>query len=1409
MELPEIAHWVWNEKYRLKRPDGTIVDKTMQDTWVRVTRALGEAEDGPQRRAFEDSLIEAMSAMEFMPAGRIVAGAGAGRNGVTLCNCLSGDTGIVTLEYGVIQIREVRGQIVSLLDGHGNWTPSPIRPFGTQRLFRIDLRSGHNGRIKTSIRATGDHGWVLRGGKIKETRNLILGDLIDILHSRPSMDDPDCRSGVRHGVIYGDGRRYGKKDFDVRLCGAKADALLSFFADCAVRYPPYAEGDPLVVVPSNVDLKALPGPGASAAYLRGFIRGWIATDGCVSMQPEVVVTGTADAERWLRQWGPVAGVSVVGSSSLPPRSNFGQRNVALRNIRLLRSQLSESDFLLPHHRERFAPGAPIEGWEVVDVVDLDFSEEVYCPTVPTTGSFALAQGVHSRNCFVMGPIDDSMAGIMDGAKEAALTLKTGGGVGMDFSTLRPRGALVRGVESTSSGAVSFMDVWDTMSGTIRSAGERRGAMIAVLRCDHPDIEEFVEAKRQTGRLTHFNVSVAVTDAFMIAVDKGAPWELRFGGEVVRTVDARELWDKISRSTYEHAEPGVIFIDRINRANPLAYAETLTACNPSMPAGTLVHTDVGVIPIELLEGRRFRVKAMDGTWADAECFLSSEDAELLSIDLGGGRFVRCTKEHRWPVLLNGRYVKVDAQDLRPGDLLPANRNEPMEHRLRDDLSEMDGFVAGYAFGNGSYNERKDDGRAYLSFSINKDDVDIKDRLENYFSYAASEKEREYQLSISKDATARAFIERVGLSLGAKDRLPSTVWRSNGDFVRGFVDGLICSDGYIGDGGRVGIGIALTNKDRNVVREFSILLGFHGVLSNIRRSQTILDGVEFERHELTVGLNGTKKFANVFALSGKRKGARLNALINRPCRTHQSADHCAVASVEPDGRGPVWDIKVHHPQHVFPTEWVYTGNCGEEVLPPYGACFLGSINLARLVDEPFNPNAVVRMRRVRELAALGIRALDNAVTISRFPLPQQAEESRNKRRVGLGITGLADALIMLGVRYGSEQAIEITGRIMEEIRRAAEEETERLGRDRGSFPLFDPEQFRFLDGRKVATRRNSHLMAIAPTGTISLLMGNVSGGIEPVFDWSARRNVLLPDGSRKAMVVEDYAHALCKELNGGPFGDQWVTATELTPHEHIDMVAAAQPYVDSAISKTINCPEDMPFEAFRDVYRYAYCKGLKGCTTYRPNPESGRGAVLEKIEETKAAPAPPRHELEAMIAERGHPASSRAAESNVVRIGELLTRPDRLDGSTYKVKPGGSEHALYVTINDIVVDGRRSPFEIFLSSKEVESYPWRVALSRSLSAVMRKGGDVTFLADELKQVFDPNGGWWEGGKRVPSLPAAIGGALERHMMGLGLIVDQPASAPVAAMRRRHCPKCQVGGLVSREGCQVCDSCDYTRC
>ncbi|MGB1095898.1 MAG: ribonucleoside-diphosphate reductase, adenosylcobalamin-dependent, partial [Paracoccaceae bacterium] len=486
---------------------------------------------------------------------------------------------------------------------------------------------------------------------------------------------------------------------------------------------------------------------------------------------------------------------------------------------------------------------------------------------------------------------------------------------------------------------------------------------------------------------------------------------------------------------------------------------------------------------------------------------------------------------------------------------------------------------------------------------------------------------------------------------------------------------------------------------------------------------------------------------------------------------------------------------------------TNPCGEQPLPPYGACLLGSINLARLVVDPFEGTAQLDEDLLKSLVATAVRMMDNTVDASKFPLEAQAREAENKRRIGLGVTGLADALLMVGVRYGSKEAAELTEKWLHQVARASYLASVDIAKEKGAFPLFDAEPYLasgtmvgmdadVRDAIKAHGIRNALLTSIAPTGTISLYAGNVSSGIEPVFAYSYTRKVLQKDGSRTEEEVTDYAVQMWRDKFGDKeLPDYFVNAQTLLPADHVRMQAAAQKWIDSSISKTINCPEDIDFETFKNVYLEAYESGCKGCTTYRPNAVTG--SVLSVSEKSEATPE----------VDKG---------ADVIYMSDPLDRPQSLEGRTYKLNWPDSEHAIYLTINDIILNGHRRPFEVFINSKNMEHFAWTVALTRMISAVFRRGGDVSFVVEELKAVFDPRGGAWIKGKYIPSILAAIGGAIETHMIdtgflegeGLGLKHDPKGSILDIAIAK-PCSSCGQYEMRMLEGCMTCASCGFSKC
>ncbi len=1061
------------------------------------------------------------------------------------------------------------------------------------------------------------------------------------------------------------------------------------------------------------------------------------------------------------------------------------------------------------------------------------------------------RGVTLFNCFVMGGIGDDMGSIFANVREAALTLQQGGGIGHDFSTLRPRGAPVHGVGADASGPVSFMDVWDAMCKTIMSAGSRRGAMMGTLRCDHPDIEAFVEAKADPLRLRNFNLSVLATDAFLEAVKTDAPWPLTFGGEVYRTVSARGLWHKIMRSAYDYAEPGVIFIDRVNALNNLGYCENINATNPCVTGDTWVHTAEGPRQVARLVDRPFEARVNGADYSSGAGFFCTGVKPVVHLETVEGYELKLTEDHL--VCRVAEAVRDDvktewcaAKDLKPSDRIAINDHGPRT-AWAGPYTFDEGYLAGLLMGDGTLKADKAvlsvwvdpgapaaRGPSAVMASALKSAATFKCRSD-FRGWIPVKGCNEYRLSLGG---VKLLAAQLGLRPGAKE-ITAEIEQASSAFYKGFLRGFSDCDGSVQGSQLKGVSVRLAQSSLPRLKAVQRMLLRLGIVSKIYRDrrqagQRIMpDGKGGVRpyfcradHELAVSGENLTQFESQIGFADSAKAARLREALGAFKRSlNRERFFARISRILPGPPEPVYDVQVPG-VNAFDANGLYVHNCGEQPLPPYGACLLGSINLAALIEEPFMAAARLNGERLEALVPTAVRLLDNIIDVSRYPLPAQEKEAKAKRRIGLGVTGLADALILCGKHYGSQEGRDLAQRWMEKIAHAAYAASAELAKEKGAFPLFDSGEFLkrpFPASLPPATQeaiakcgiRNGVLTSIAPTGTISLLAGNVSSGIEPVFDLEYRRRILAADGTPNYETVEDYAVRLFRELHGEePLTDAFVTAHRLSPREHVLMQAALQRYVDASISKTVNCPENMAFEEFEALYLDAYQLGLKGCTAYRPNKVTGE--VLSPAVPPAASSLQPALPLPLASPQAGHPAGTPPPPRDAI-----------LSGFTYKLKWPGSDHAIYVTLNDTFDTGGRRPFEIFINSKNLEHYAWTVALTRMISAIFRRGGDISFVVEELKAVFDPRGGAWMNGKYVPSLLAAIGDIIEQHLVHIGFTGEAGSALPAAGSGKAlvesgrsgtgmavaganlFCPRCGSPSMVFQEGCRVCRACGFSTC
>lgn len=468
------------------------------------------------------------------------------------------------------------------------------------------------------------------------------------------------------------------------------------------------------------------------------------------------------------------------------------------------------------------------------------------------------------------------------------------------------------------------------------------------------------------------------------------------------------------------------------------------------------------------------------------------------------------------------------------------------------------------------------------------------------------------------------------------------------------------------------------------------------------------------------------------------------------------------------------------------------CGELPMPPYGACTLGSINLTAFVNDPFG-NPAIDWDTLSMTVKRAVRFLDLTVDKNYYPVPEQERVARATRRIGLGVMGLGSMLAMMKLRYGGSEALDLVENLFAFIRESAYGASANLAREKGSFPLFDRERYlggKYIESLSLYVRkqisehgmRNSHILTVAPTGSISQLIGNVSSGIEPIFHIRYYRK-----NYGQAIEVEDYAYRIYRELRGDTeeIPDYFVTAHDLSWKEHIDTMAVIQRYVDSAISKTINVPKDTTVDQLQDVYIHAWRSGLKGCTIYR------EGSLDEEI------------------------LSMDRKEKSSIKHFE---RPYSLEGKTYKVRLPENRHAYYLTFTHRREDGKNRPVELFINSKDPLVEEWVKALGRLTSAVFRNVQDPTFLADEFREIMGKSGFWSsQRRKYVPSLIAEFGEVMRDYFAEIGLIdpevpielYSEESTGKDNGDKLAYCRVCGQYAAIFEEGCLKCLACGYNKC
>ena len=1036
----------------------------------------------------------------------------------------------------------------------------------------------------------------------------------------------------------------------------------------------------------------------------------------------------------------------------------------------------------------------------------------FMPNSPTLMNAGRELGQLST-CFVL-TVGDSMEEIFESIKHTALIHKSGGGTGFSFSRIRAANDVVLSTKGVSSGPISFMSVFDAATETIKQGGTRRGANMGILRVDHPDIMDFIMCKRDQTKLTNFNISVGMTEAFMDAVEKDEDYEIKNPRtkEVVGKKSARKVFERIVDLAWTNGEPGIIFLDRLNRDNPTPNVGEIEATNPCVTGDTYVMTADGPRQVlDLLERPQTLVINGQLHQSGPEGFFQTGIKDIYELKTKEGHRLRLTSDHkilRASSVSRDRIAKewVPASELQMGDKLVLHNHRQFSG-WSGQYGSDEGYLIGLLVGDGTLTSDKAVISVWPAAAIvNGDTIDgtsgvMQKALEcaHRLPHRADFKGWQSVKGRDEQRLCLGHIRKVALNLGMKpgDKiLTSVLEQTSSDFYRGFLSGLFDADGSVQGSHQKGISVRLAQSNLEtleVVQRMLLRLGIASTIYPGRRPATttvLPDGrggmspyPTQEQHELVISKDNLQQFAERVHFNDLCKREKLDQFLAGYSRKLNRERFVAeVESFTHLGQDNVYDVQVPG-INAFDANGIYAHNCGEQPLLPYESCNLGSINLAKMVTD----KGAINWERLAQVVELGTRFLDNVIEVNKYPIPQIDEMTRANRKIGLGVMGWADMLILLGIPYNSDAAIELGDRVMKFINDKSHMTSQVLAKARGAFPNFEGSIF---DGKE--PMRNSTCTTIAPTGTISII-SNTSSGIEPLFAVSYVRQVLdndilvevHPIFEKMAKDRGFYSKDLMKKIaEHGTVQDIpeipedirsiFVTSHDITPEDHIRMQAAFQNHTDNAVSKTVNFCNTATREDVATVYRLAYQSGCKGVTIYRDGSRDMQVLSVKK-EESKPEDKIPYE----------------TAKTRVKR-----DRPRALKGSTYQMQTGCGP--LYVTINE----DDSGVFELFTTmgkaggcaSSQCE------AIGRLVSLAWRSGVQARQAVKQLIGItcHKPVG---FGDNRITSCADAVAKAIQVHM------ADHEDEL-LHANNGGACPDC--GGPVEHEGgCCVCHVCGFSEC
>lgn len=1048
-------------------------------------------------------------------------------------------------------------------------------------------------------------------------------------------------------------------------------------------------------------------------------------------------------------------------------------------------------------------------------------------------------------CFVI-PVDDSIEGIFDAVKNYALITKVGGGVGSNFSSLRPKGAFVAGTSGRASGPVSFMHVFNSAISVVEQGYKRRGALMGILDIDHPDIEEFIEAKKDnTGEsiLKFFNISVGIKNKEKIieAYESDGEIELSYPKSgIVKSIKIRELLRKIAENAWKTGDPGLAILSEMNKYNALYPYRAIESTNPCITGDTFVQTINGPKQVFDLIGKKINLVVNGEAYQmTSNGFFSSGKKEIFNLKTHEGYALKLTKNHPVLKVKNRTRYSIetewsDAGDLKKGDEIILNNHRKIEKWIGK-YGEKTGYMLGLFVGEGTFANKE---APLEMWAVDKDD-DSESVMNKTLEYAMSTshridfKDRHTMRNTSVHTlNVKDLAQEMGI-IEAHKTITSKIEMESFEFYQGFLRGIFDSNGDVQGGTKKGALVKLPQSDFDLLEKVQRMLLRMGIVSRIYRSRNK------SQHELVISKDNLFVFSQLIGFEDKTKRAKLNAVLDGYVRKmYKERFVVTVESMEKVGIEDVYDVSVEK-IHAFDANGLVVHNCGEIGLPPYEACNLGSIDVAKFYDGgSFDHQAF------DETAKIAIRFLDNVIDVNVFPLKEIEEAVRNSRRLGLGIMGFADLLYKMGISYDSEEAFKFASNLMAELALESHKASYELGVEKGNFPFYDHSKYaqdggfipfamgasdideKLRDEFKEISKahRNVAVMTVAPTGSISNI-ADTSSGLEPNFLLAYTRYMNKSDGTKESLL---YANNILAEKLGDTLDDEmkkkimeegtikhidaipdeiksvFVVSHDISTDAHLKMQEAFQNYVDNNISKTINMSNASTVDDILEVYIRALKSNVRGITIYRDGSLQMQVLNANKNVKTKDAP-----KVNFFVIDEHH---------------KLRARPRKKTLRSVTRKYKGESSTTYITVS---FDDSGEAIEVFVSDGgetaeiigRLSSIALRagVSMDEILEQLKKVKGDYSHgVAEEIKKAIDDFSELWGGNVDEDGTEEII------HLDGTRKSPEEIEKFVVANNLKwyndyyidedgnTYCPVClSKNSIINQEGCVTCMNCNWSKC